>query len=75
MVEGDDMATIKDIARELNLGVSTVSMALNDNSRISQQTKQMVLDKARELGYVKNGIAVDLQKKCTNIILFVVTDA
>ena len=56
MVEGDDMATIKDIARELNLGVSTVSMALNDNSRISQQTKQMVLDKARELGYVKMGL-------------------
>ena len=69
------MATIKDIAKELNIGVSTVSMALNDNERIAPKTKQMVLDKARELGYIKNGIAVDLQKQRTNIILFVVTDA
>lgn len=69
------MATIKDIARELQLGVSTVSMALNDHPRISDQTKKLVLDKAAQLGYVRNGIAVDLQKKRTNIILFVVTDA
>lgn len=69
------MVTIKDIAKELHLGVSTVSMALNDNPRIGQATRQLVLEKAKELGYVRNGIAVDLQKKCTNIILFVVTDA
>lgn len=69
------MATIKDIAKELQLGISTVSMALNDNPRIKEATKKLVLDKAKELGYIRNGSAVDLQKQKTNIILFVVTDA
>lgn len=69
------MATIKDIARELNLGVSTVSMALNGHERIKESTKTLVLEKAKELGYIRNGSAVDLQKQKTNIILFVVTDA
>lgn len=69
------MATIKDIARELNIGVSTVSMALNGNQRINEETRQKVLAKAKELNYVKNGIAVDLQRKSTNLILLVVDDA
>lgn len=69
------MATIKDIARELNIGVSTVSMALNGNPRINEETRQKVLAKAKELNYVKNGIAVDLQRKSTNLILLVVDDA
>ena len=31
------MVTIKDIAKKLNLGVSTVSMALNGNSKIKEK--------------------------------------
>lgn len=68
------MATIKDISRELNLGVSTVSMALNGNPRISKATRELVLKKAKELKYVKNTAAVDLQKGKTNLILLVVND-
>lgn len=68
------MATIKDISRELNLGVSTVSMALNNNPRISKATRELVLEKAKELKYVKNTAAVDLQKRKTNLILMVVND-
>jgi len=69
------MATIKDIAKELELGVSTVSMALNGNNHISEVTRNRVLAKAKELNYVKNGLAVDLQSKKTNLILLVVDDA
>ncbi len=69
------MVSIKDIAKELNIGVSTVSMALNDNPRISEKTKELVREKAREMKYVKSGVAVDLQKKKTNLILFVLYDA
>lgn len=68
------MATIKDISRELNLGVSTVSMALNGNPRISKATRELVLEKAKELKYVKNTAAVDLQKRKTNLVLLVVND-
>ena len=57
------MASIKDIAKKLNLAVSTVSMALNNNPTISTETKKLVMATAKEMNYVKNGIAVDLQRK------------
>ncbi len=69
------MVSIKDIAKELNLAVSTVSMALNNNEKISKETRKLVYEKAREMKYVKNGAAVDLQKQKTNLILFVLYDA
>lgn len=69
------MATLKDIAKALDLGVSTVSMALNGHARISERTRRIVMSKARELGYVKNGNAVDLQRQSTNLILLIVSDA
>ncbi len=69
------MVTIKDIAKKLNLGVSTVSMALNGNSKIKEETRTLVLNAAKELGYVKNGLAVDLQQGHSKLILLVVEDA
>lgn len=65
------MATIKDIAKSLGISVSSVSMALNDSNEISEKTKRKVREKANELNYVKNGSAVDLQRKKTNTILFI----
>lgn len=69
------MASIKDIAKELKLAVSTVSMALNDHPNINIDTKKLVMETAKKMNYVKNGIAVDLQRKKTNTILLVVEDA
>ena len=69
------MATIKDIAKALDIGVSTVSMALNDHPKISEETKRLVQLKAAELHYKRSGTAIDLQKRSTNIILLVVEDA
>ncbi len=43
--------TIHDIARQLNISASTVSRALNDHPRISQQMRIAVHDLARELNY------------------------
>lgn len=68
-------ASIKDIAKALGMSISTVSLALNDKPRVSDETRALVKAKAKELNYVKNGIASDLQRKRTNIILFVVNDA
>ncbi len=69
------MTTIKDISKELGIGVSTVSMALNDNPKISKKTRELVQAKAKEMKYVKNGAAFDLQQQKTNLILLVVNDA
>lgn len=61
-------ATIKDIARKLNIAPSTVSRALKDHYSISQKTKDAVLALARELNYRPNAIALSLLNKKTNII-------
>ncbi|MCF3111943.1 LacI family transcriptional regulator [Niabella sp. CC-SYL272] len=49
--------TIKDIAAKLNMSVSTVSKALNDNSSISAMTKERVVKLANEWNYVPNEAA------------------
>lgn len=43
--------TISDIAKECGVNVSTVSRVLNNDSRISRATAEMVMEKVNELGY------------------------
>lgn len=45
---------MKDVARDLNVSVVTVSKALRDQSDISAATKRRVLKRARELNYQPN---------------------
>ncbi|MBS1660817.1 MAG: LacI family DNA-binding transcriptional regulator [Bacteroidetes bacterium] len=54
--------TIKDIARALDLSVSTVSKALRGSHEISDETKRLVLAYAREHNYKPNPIAQSLKK-------------
>ena len=49
--------TIYDIAQHLSLSSATVSRALQDHPSIKKQTKQKVLNKAKELGYRYNHFA------------------
>jgi len=53
--------TIKEIAKMLNLSVSTVSRALHASSDISPATTKRVKDVALELGYEPNQTALFLQ--------------
>ncbi|GAF04096.1 LacI family DNA-binding transcriptional regulator [Saccharicrinis fermentans] len=55
--------TIKDIAKELNVSVATISRAFNDKYDIRKDTKEMILKKAREMGYTPNSIAKRLIQK------------
>lgn len=54
--------TIKDIAKALNLSVSTVSKALRDSHEISGETKEVVNAYARAHHYKPNPIAQSLKK-------------
>lgn len=60
--------TIKDIARILNISVSTVSRALKNHPDISDATKKAVQDMARELNYRPNEIALSLKNRRSKII-------
>ena len=53
--------TIYDIAKALNITAATVSRALNNNPRISADTKKMVLETAAELNYKPNRLAMALK--------------
>jgi LacI family transcriptional regulator len=70
-------ATLKDVAREADVSLSTVSYVLNDNAhaqRITAATKQRVRDAVHRLGYQFNPIGRALQRGYTNqVILLIVT--
>ena len=55
-------ATIKDIARELNLSASTISRALKDYPGINDETKRKVKEVAEKLNYRPNAIALSLRQ-------------
>lgn len=67
--------TIHDIARELNLTSGTVSRALNDNPRISIETKRLVKEKANELKYQRNKIASSLRSGKSHTIGVIIPSA
>ena len=60
--------TIKDIAKELNISVSTVSRALRDTYDVSNSTRSKVLDAAAQLRYKPNYNAIGLAKGSTHNI-------
>lgn len=66
--------TIKTIANELGLSLSAVSKALNNYPDISEATRQLVVNKAVELGYSPNMFARNLVKNISTSIGVVVRD-
>ena len=65
-------ATIYDISKKLNISVATVSRALNDNPRISQATKELVVKTAKEMNYKQNNLAKALKSGETKNIGIIV---
>lgn len=60
--------TLKDIAKELDVSVSTVSKALNDSHEISEETKQRIRAYAEYYKYKPNSLALKLRTQRTLII-------
>lgn len=69
-----EKVTMKDIARELNLSLATVSYVLNhsEKEKISHDTRIKVLETAKKLGYVPNQTAKSLAKNRSNLIGIIV---
>lgn len=66
--------TIKDIARLLDVAVSTVGRALQNNPRISQDMRDRVHQTARDIGYVANSTAATMRSKSSKLVGFLVPD-
>lgn len=62
------MVTIKDIARELGIAPSTVSMALKDSPLIGVATREKVKALAKKLNYVPNSLGRALQSRRSSLV-------
>lgn len=65
---------LKQLAKELNLSISSVSKALRDSHEISVATKEAVLAKAKELNYLVNPYASSLRKQKSKTIAVVIPE-
>jgi len=64
--------SIVDIAKVLGISPATVSRALNNNSRISEATRERVKEMAKEMGYRHNSMASSLRNRRSNTIGLIV---
>ena len=65
---------IKDLAKQLNLSVATISKALKDSHEISPDTKQRVFELAKKLNYTPNPYASSLRKRSSKTIAVVLPE-
>jgi DNA-binding LacI/PurR family transcriptional regulator len=61
-------ATIYDLAQATGLSKTTISDALRGNGRVAPETRQMILDTARSIGYEANYYAQRLKGGSSNVI-------
>lgn len=66
--------TLKDIAKELDVSISTVSKALKNSEEISRDTKEKIQAFAKLYNYKPNNIAVSLKNKRTKNIGVIIPD-
>ncbi len=66
--------TLKDIARELEVSISTVSKALKNSEEISRDTKEKIQAFAKLYNYKPNNIAISLKNKRTKNIGVIIPD-
>lgn len=63
--------TIRDVARKLDLSITTVSRALDGYDDVSEETRQRVIQAARELGYQPNTAARQLRRRRADTIGYI----
>ncbi len=68
MFKIEGMITLKELAKRLNVSISTVSKALNDSPEISENTIKRVKEAAEMYKYVPNRVALSLKNSKTKTI-------
>ncbi len=67
-------ATIGDVARLAGVSTATVSRVLAGLGGAGPETRERVLDAARELGYRPSGVARSLKRRTTQTLGLIITD-
>lgn len=68
------MANLRDVAKMANVGVGTVSRAMNGTGYVSEETKRKIDEAVKALSYTPNELARNLFRKRTGIIGVVIPD-
>jgi DNA-binding LacI/PurR family transcriptional regulator len=68
------MATVADVAKRAGVSVSTAARVLSGSGYAAEQTRRLVLEAARELGYVPNQIARSLRTNRTQMVGLLIGD-
>ena len=63
--------TIRDVAKKLNLSITTVSRALDGYDDVAEPTRDMVVKTARQMGYSPNRAARQLRRQKAETIGFI----
>jgi len=66
--------TLKQIAKELDVSISTVSKSLKDSAEISEETRQKVQAFAKLYNYKPNNIALSLKNRKTKNIAVIIPE-
>lgn len=67
------VVTIREVARRLNLSITTVSRALDGYPDVADETRQLVIRTAREMGYVPNQAARQLRRRRSDTIGYILS--
>lgn len=71
---GHIAVTLKDISIKTGFSVNTVSHALNGKKDISDKTRQLIINTAKEMGYIRNSLAGGLRSGVTGTIAVIIGD-
>ncbi len=66
------MVSIKDVAKEAGVAISTVSKVLNNYPNVSEKTRKKVMDVVDQLGFVPNAMAASLSSKKTGRVALLI---
>lgn len=69
--------TIKDIAKQCGVGISTVSRAINNHPDINPETRKMIMQVIEETGFIPNNSARNLKRtdaKCIAVLIKGITN-
>jgi LacI family transcriptional regulator len=63
--------TIRDLARQLNISITTVSRALDGYSDVAEETRRRVVETARQMGYEPSHAARNLRRRQADALGFI----
>jgi len=73
-VSQDKLATIEDVAAIAGVSIATVSRAINEPTKVAEETRRRVVAAIAKTGYTTNAMARSLRMRRSNMILILAPD-